>query len=115
MRAIVQPLVVRYILLFRRRLAALLDPAVTYVDLARASRIVLDPRAEVLEHLRDYSHSTPTGVYPGKRWKRRRRIQTASGPALAPDLWDLCEYVQHPERPNTCIIWVREVQLLDED
>jgi hypothetical protein len=74
------------------------DPLGRYWDQPDPSGILLDDTHAVMtahsfKALHDYSHSMPTGVYPGKMWKR----QTGKG------TWYLTWFGEH-EDPKLCSI-----------
>lgn len=50
-----------------------------------------------LDDLPEYSLSDPTGVVPGKVWKRNTGMTD-------PPTWVICEYVQVPGAPDRCKI-----------
>lgn len=54
----------------------------------------------VLEQLCDYSHSMPTGVYPGKMWKRKQGEQ-----------WWLCWFGVSKD-PKLCTNNCRKVEII---
>ena len=54
------------------------NPLGRYWDQPSAQEILIDDIHALMEHkhfieLKDYSHSTPGGVYPGKMWKRKAK------------------------------------------
>jgi hypothetical protein len=62
-----------------------------------------------LDALPEYSHSVPTGVFPGKRWKRNERAYPR-GRAGEPPAWLLQEYAAHTE--TTCRLVTSRVDVV---
>jgi len=58
----------------------------------------------VLDQLADYSCTNPSGVYPGKMWRRRKDYHDESKG------WFLCWY-GISEKPDFCSNHVREILL----
>lgn len=77
-----------------------------------ASRILIDDThalmdRETLDALLEYSGTLPTGVYPGKMWKRNGAPRCTD----TPPRWSLCWYGES-DKSDHCSVNFREVLLL---
>lgn len=63
---------------------------------------------QTLERLADYSHSQPTGVYPGKMWRSKMKHPTRPHEAQ----WWLCWFGEHPD-PTICTNNYRRILVVD--
>ncbi len=76
-----------------------------YWDQPDPANIEVDDTHALMEpsdfcHLVDYSHSQPTGLYPGKMWKRKQ----GSG-------WILCWVTESEKGEDFCTINYRDILL----
>jgi len=83
------------------------DPMGKHWEQPSASDIEIDDKyammtKEIFEQLKDYSCTMPTGVYPGKMWKRRMNYHDESKG------WLLVWY-GHCDKPNHCSKNFREI------
>lgn len=62
---------------------------------------------KTLESLPEYSCSVPTLAKPDKVWKRDLNFGIDETP-----LWVICEYVDHPTKPNMLTVQYRRPILL---
>jgi len=76
------------------------DPLKIEIDDTHA---MMDLKA--FHQLLEYSESVPTGVYPGKMWKRRARGNDS-------DEWMLCWYVEAGIGKNNCLIRSRKILVI---
>lgn len=61
--------------------------------------------------LADYSCTLPSGVYTGKRWRRREPyVEQRDGS----NVWFMGEYAEHADPEQAAIIW-REIWISRED
>lgn len=78
------------------------DPMGKYWRGPDMSQVLLDDKSAVMskavfDELPEYSTSTPSGVYPGKSWKRNRLIFLANGSYKPTAEWFLCWFGLHPD------------------
>lgn len=65
------------------------------------------------EELPEYSATIPTGVYPGKMWRRHDgELEHAQGRRKEPPIWLLCWYSRIPDKPDLCASNYRRVLLV---
>jgi len=69
------------------------------------NKILLDDECAIMDQatlrgLKEYSTSQPSGVYPGKMWKRKWQNK-----------WWLCWYGDHPD-PRKCSNHIREIVVI---
>lgn len=69
--------------------------------------------------LAEYSGTIPSGVYPGKLWKRHDGVYSnrypsgnINGQPQRPLAWLLCWYAAHPTKPGYCDVHFREILLV---
>lgn len=79
------------------------DPLGRYWEQPSRDGILVDDKHALMDYrtfekLLDYSSSQPTGVYPGKMWRSRRR-----------DGWVLCWYGDVTEDGKVCWTFTRPV------
>lgn len=80
--------------------------------------LVLDDRSALVsqrdfDRLLEYSHSLPTGVYPGKCWKRRKRWSTADRPLEFHERWLLGSFTEIPGDESRVNIEWRELLVVE--
>lgn len=74
--------------------------------------ILVDDKTAVMSErefnsLKEYSHTNPTGVYPGKMWKlQSQSLHGKQG------IWYLC-WFGPVDRDDCCYIYRRPIQILD--
>jgi hypothetical protein len=93
---------------------AMTDPMGRYWDQPPTSAIEIDATharmtSATFKHLAEYSGTIPTGVYPGKMWRRHDGIFARK--RQEPPKWLLCWYGDDVN--GKCEIFFREVQLTD--
>jgi hypothetical protein len=87
------------------------DPLGKYWTQPDRTRILVDHEHAVMTHetlhsLADYSASTPTGVYPGKMWRRREKYDANCND------WFLAWYGHSEKGPDFCSLHFRRVLLV---
>jgi hypothetical protein len=91
------------------------DPQGRYWEQPDSGQILVDDKVAMMTEavflkLPNYSCSNPTGVYPGKMWRRAARY----GRQEVYDKWYLCWYGLHATDPeNYCTTKCREIILVD--
>lgn len=95
------------------------DPLGKHWDQPSTKNIVIDENNAVMSknvfnQLKEYSASIPTGVYPGKMWKRYDGVFDQEFIARGgKPTWKLCWYGEIPNKPELCSINMRDILIVE--